>query len=168
MAISKRDCKSPWPAEPHGQRGWRKKWSSILPRASPRWLALPCQQGPCDLHAWRRQHGSFPGLSLSHHCSALTFGKMMSSLLLCSAVRPRLCSAYGHAGVLCWQCPDTLLWVCCMSVSIQTLSLPRMLKLIKVRELLCPLVFTQSKQQYRQHLLGIRSNFPGSNELHPQ
>lgn len=77
-------CKCPQPAEAQGKRRWRKKWSSTVPRASPWWLALPCQQGPRDLHAWRRQHGSFPGLSLSHHCSALTFGKRMSSLLLWS------------------------------------------------------------------------------------
>jgi len=161
--MSEQGCKSPWPAEPQGERRWRKKGSSILPRAPPQRLALPCQQGPCSLHAWRRQHGSFPGLTLSHRCSALTFGKMMSSLLLCSAVRPQLHSAHGQAGVLGWQCPDTLLWACRTSVPIQTLPLQHLPKLIKLREPPCPLVFMQNNQQYRQHLLGLRSNLPRSN-----
>lgn len=91
----------------------------------------------------------------------------MRSLLLWSALRARLCSAYSHAGALGWQGPDTILWVCHTSVR-QTLSLQRLLKLIKVREPLCPLVFTQSKQQYRQRLLGLHSNFLGSNKLHQQ
>lgn len=63
---------------------------------------------------------------------------------------------------------DSVQWVCRTSAPTQTLSLQRMLKLIKVWELPFPLVSTQSKQQYRQHLLGLHSNFPKSDEIHPR
>lgn len=130
------------------------------PQSYPQQWPCPANKGHITCMFQRRKWRVLPWFESEPLLLYTSFWKddELPASLLC---RPWLCSAPGHTGVLRWSCPDTLLWVCHMSVPIQILSLQRMLKLIKVQEPVCPLVFTQSKQQYRQHLLGLRSNFPG-------